>query len=61
MVEITPQDACRYRNPLAPQTSVMGEIVFVGLQADSTSMLDLRTIADWDIKPVLWQQPVWLR
>jgi CzcA family heavy metal efflux pump len=38
---------------LAPQTSVMGEVIFVGLQADSTSMLDLRTIAEWDIKPVL--------
>jgi CzcA family heavy metal efflux pump len=38
---------------LAPQTSVMGEILFIGMQADSTSMLDLRTIADWDIKPVL--------
>jgi len=38
---------------LAPQTSVMGEVIFVGLQADSTGMLDLRTIAEWDIKPVL--------
>jgi CzcA family heavy metal efflux pump len=38
---------------LAPQTSVMGEVIFLGLQADSTSMLDLRTIAEWDIKPVL--------
>ncbi|MFN2394746.1 MAG: efflux RND transporter permease subunit [Bacteroidales bacterium] len=38
---------------LAPQTSVMGEVIFVGLQADSTNMLDLRTIAEWDIKPVL--------
>jgi len=42
---------------LAPQTSVMGEVIFVGLQADSTSMLDLRTIADWDIKPVLLATP----
>ncbi len=31
----------------------MGEIFFLGLQADSTSMMDLRTIADWNIKPVL--------
>ncbi len=31
---------------LAPQSSVMGEIFFVGLQADSTSMMDLRTIAE---------------
>jgi CzcA family heavy metal efflux pump len=54
MVEISPRMPAGIGTPtLAPQTSVMGEIVFVGLQADSTSMLDLRTIADWDIKPVL--------
>jgi CzcA family heavy metal efflux pump len=38
---------------LAPQSSVMGEILFIGLQADSTSMMDLRTIAEWDVKPVI--------
>lgn len=38
---------------LAPQSSVMGEIFFVGLQSDSTSMMDLRTIADWNIKPLI--------
>jgi CzcA family heavy metal efflux pump len=38
---------------LAPQSSVMGEILFIGLQSDSTSMMDLRTIAEWNIKPVL--------
>lgn len=38
---------------LAPQSSVMGEMFFIGLQADSTSMMDLRTIADWSIKPLL--------
>lgn len=31
---------------LAPQSSVMGEILFVGLQADSTTMMELRTLAD---------------
>lgn len=36
---------------LAPQSSVMGEILFIGLQADSTSMMDLRTLAEWVIKP----------
>lgn len=30
---------------LAPQSSVMGEIFFIGVQADSTSLMDLRTIA----------------
>jgi CzcA family heavy metal efflux pump len=36
---------------LAPQSSVMGEILFVGLQADTTSLMDLRTLADWVVKP----------
>ncbi|MBN1821546.1 MAG: efflux RND transporter permease subunit [Prolixibacteraceae bacterium] len=38
---------------LAPQSSVMGEILFVGLQSDSTSMMDLRTLAEWNLQPVL--------
>ena len=38
---------------LAPQSSVMGEILFVGLQADSTSMMDLRTMAEWVVKPAI--------
>ncbi len=38
---------------LAPQSSVMGEMFFIGIQSDSTSMMDLRTIADWNIKPLL--------
>lgn len=38
---------------LAPQSSVMGEIFFIGMQADSTSMMELRTIAEWNIKPLI--------
>ena len=38
---------------LAPQSSIMGEIFFVGLQADSTSMMDLRTLAEWNVKPLI--------
>ncbi|RKD85102.1 CzcA family heavy metal efflux pump [Mangrovibacterium diazotrophicum] len=38
---------------MAPQSSVMGEVMFVGLQADSTNMMDLRTLAEWNVKPVL--------
>lgn len=38
---------------LAPQSSVMGEIMFVGMMADSTSMMDVRTIAEWVVKPAI--------
>ena len=38
---------------LGPQSSILGELLIVGLTADSTSMLDLRTLADWTIRPRL--------
>jgi Cu/Ag efflux pump CusA len=38
---------------LAPQSSIMGEIMLISLTADSTSKMDLRTIADWNIRPRL--------
>lgn len=38
---------------LGPQSSILGEVLIIGLTADSTSMLDLRTIADWTIRPRL--------
>ena len=38
---------------LAPQSSVMGEIMFIGMQADSTSMMELRTLAEWVVKPAI--------
>ena len=41
-------------NPtLGPQSSILGELLIVGLTADSTSTLDLRTLADWTIRPRL--------
>lgn len=38
---------------LAPQSSIMGEILLIGLTSDSTSQMDLRTIAEWTIRPAL--------
>ncbi len=48
-------------NPtLGPQSSILGEVLFIGLSvkegtpaADSLSLLDLRTLADWTIRPRL--------
>ena len=38
---------------LGPQSSILGEVLFIGLTADSTSMGDLRTLADWTVRPQL--------
>lgn len=38
---------------LAPQSSVMGEIMFIGLQAEETSMMELRDLGDWVVKPAI--------
>ncbi len=41
-------------NPtLGPQSSILGELMFVALTSDSTSLRDLRIIADWTIRPRL--------
>lgn len=36
---------------LGPQSSILGEIMIIGLTADSTSLTDLRTIADRTLRP----------
>lgn len=39
-------------NPtLGPQSSILGELMFVAISSDSTSLQELRTIADWTIRP----------
>lgn len=38
---------------LGPQSSILGEMMIVGLTADSTSLEELRTFADWTIRPRL--------
>lgn len=41
------------RPVLGPQSSILGEVLIVGLTSDSTSLRDLRTLADWTIRPRL--------
>lgn len=38
---------------LGPQSSILGEVFIIGLTSDKTSMQELRTIADWTIRPRL--------
>ncbi len=38
---------------LGPQSSILGELMFVALTSDSTSLQELRTLADWVIRPRL--------
>lgn len=35
---------------IGPVSSIMGEVLFVGLSSDSVSGRELRTIADWDVR-----------
>lgn len=42
---------------LGSQSSILGEIMIIGLTADTTSMLDLRTLADRTIRPRLKSIP----
>ena len=38
---------------LGPQSSILGEVMILGITSDSTSLQDLRTLADWVIRPRL--------
>lgn len=38
---------------LGPQSSILGEVMIVGLTADTTSLEELRTLADWVVRPRL--------
>jgi len=42
---------------LAPISSIMGEILFIGLSSDTVTPRDLRTIADWDVRRRLLAVP----
>lgn len=38
---------------LGPQSSILGEVMFIGITADTTSLGSLRTLADWTLRPRL--------
>jgi CzcA family heavy metal efflux pump len=38
---------------MAPQSSIMGEIMLISVTGSETSKMDTRTIADWNIRPLL--------
>ena len=38
---------------LGPQSSILGEMMILGITADTTSLEEVRTIADWTIRPRL--------
>ncbi len=39
---------------IGPQSSILGELLIVGLTSDKISQMDLRTIADWTVRPRLF-------
>ena len=38
---------------LGPQSSILGEMMIIALRSDTTSLQDLRTMADWTLRPLL--------
>lgn len=38
---------------MGPQSSILGEVLFIGLTSEKTSLQDLRTLADWTVRPRL--------
>jgi Cu/Ag efflux pump CusA len=42
---------------IAPQTSLLGEMMIIALSSDTIDPMDLRTLADWDVTPRLLSIP----
>ena len=55
ILEILPQNV--EKPILAPQTSLLGEVMIFALTSDSVSEMDLRTMADWKFRPRLLSVP----
>ena len=54
LAQVTDQLPSTVRTPImGPESSILGEMYMIGLTADTTSMMTLRTIADRTIKPQL--------
>lgn len=54
MISVTSQMPMGVSQPfLAPQSSIMGEILLIGIQSDSTHLMDLRTLSEWNVKPLI--------
>ena len=52
LIEIKDQMPAGVSNPvLAPQSSLLGEIMIFSISSDSVAEMELRTIADWNIRP----------
>lgn len=55
ILEILPQNV--EKPILAPQTSLLGEVMIFSLTSDSIDEMELRTMADWTFKPRLLSVP----
>ncbi len=42
---------------IAPQASLLGEMMIIAMESDSVSQMDLRTLADWSVTPRLLSIP----
>jgi len=42
---------------LAPQSSLLGEMMILGIESDTVSDMDLRTFAEWNVRPRLLSVP----